>query len=50
MPFRVTLDGAGKGAKFTTKEEAIESMWMLYEDKMDKAEFDKMIAGKVEEV
>ena len=50
MPFRVILDGAGKGAKFATKEEAIDSMWTLYESQMDRAEFDKMIDGKVEEV
>jgi hypothetical protein len=50
MPFRVTLDGAHKGAKFDTKEEAIDSMWMFYEDKMSRADFEKMINDHIEEV
>lgn len=50
MPFVVTLDDAQKGAKFATKEEAIEAMWELYKDKMNRGDFEKMIESHIKEV
>ncbi len=49
MPFRVTLDGAGKGMKFETKEEAKEVIWEFYKDQMSRPEFDKFIEAHIEE-
>ncbi len=42
MPYK--LDGA----KFSTKEELIEALYPVYEDKMSKAEFDKLVEEKEE--
>jgi len=50
MPFKVILDGADKGVKFGTKEEAIESMWEIYKDKMSRPEFEAFITPKIEQV
>lgn len=49
MAYRVTLDGAGKGAKFDSIDEAKDTFWMLYQDKMSRDEFDKMIEDHIEE-
>ncbi len=49
MAFRVTLDGAMKGIKFATKEEAKDALWDFYSDKMDRPSFDKMIEQHIEE-
>jgi methionine synthase II (cobalamin-independent) len=50
MAVRVTLDGAMKGAKFPTKEEAIEAMWEFFKDQMSREEFEKFIQSHIEEV
>ncbi len=50
MPYKVTIEGAMKGIKFSTKEEAIEAMWEFYKDSMQKADFDKFISEHIEEV
>lgn len=47
MSFKVTLEGAGKGAKFATREEAVETMWMFYQDKMSRADFDAFIKDHI---
>lgn len=49
MAFRVTLDGAMKGIKFATKDEAKDALWDFYKDKMDRAAFDTMIEQHIEE-
>ena len=49
MAYRVTLDGAMKGIKFSSKEEAIEAMWEFYKDKMSKEDFIKFIQSHLEE-
>lgn len=49
MAYRVTLDGASKGAKFDSVEEAKDSLWLLYQDKMSREEFEKMIEEHIEE-
>lgn len=49
MPYRVTLDGAQKGAKFESVDEAKDVLWELYKDKMSRDEFDKMIEAHIEE-
>ena len=50
MAFKVTMDGALKGVKFATKEEAIEAMWEFYKDQMSRPEFDKFIQNHIQEV
>ncbi len=49
MAYRVTLDGAMKGVKFPSKEEAMDAMWEFYKDKMSREEFDKFIQSHLEE-
>lgn len=49
MAFRVTLDGAMKGVKFDSKEEAIDAMYEFYKDKMARPEFEKFIQGHIQE-
>lgn len=49
MAYRVTLDGAMKGVKFSSKEEAMDAMWEFYKDKMSREEFDKFIQSHLEE-
>ncbi len=49
MAYRVTLDGAMKGVKFASKEEAMDAMWEFYKDKMSREEFDKFIQSHIEE-
>lgn len=49
MAIRLTLDGAGKGAKFDTIEEAKDAFWELYKDKMSREEFEKLIEEHSEE-
>ncbi|MCX7820744.1 MAG: hypothetical protein N2258_03615 [Brevinematales bacterium] len=49
MAYRVTLDGAMKGVKFASKEEAMDAMWEFYKDKMSREEFDKFIQSHLEE-
>ncbi len=50
MPFKITLDGAMKGVKFASRDEAIEAMWEFFKDKMPRTEFDKFIQSHIEEV
>ena len=49
MAYRVTLDGAMKGVKFASKEEAVEAMWEFYKDQMAREEFDKFILSHIQE-
>lgn len=49
MAFRVILEGADKGAKFDSKDEAIESMWGLYKDKMSRGDYEAFITKHIEE-
>lgn len=49
MAFRITMDGAMKGIKFETREEAIEAMWQFFKDKMPRSEFDQFIKSHIEE-
>ncbi len=49
MAFRVTLDGAGKGMKFDSEEEAKDAMWEFYKDQMSREDFDKFIEAHIEE-
>lgn len=49
MAFRVTLDGAMKGVKFDSKDEAIDAMYEFYKDKMSRPEFEKFIQGHIQE-
>ncbi len=49
MAFSVTMDGAMKGIKFATKEEAIEAMWEFYKNKMQRADFEKFIQEHIQE-
>lgn len=50
MPFVVIIEGAEKGPKFNSREEALEGMWNLLKDKMSKEEFDKTIVPNIKEV
>lgn len=50
MSFRIVLDGAEKGAKFESKEEAKTTLWELYKDKMSEDEFNKFIDQHLKEV
>ena len=50
MAFKIILDGDESGAKFATREEAKESLWQLYKDKMSQEEFDQFIEQHLKEV
>jgi hypothetical protein len=47
MAFKVVLDGADKGVKFATKEEAIDFLWEELKDKMSRPDFDKIAESKI---
>lgn len=49
MTYKVTLDGAMKGVKFESKEEAIEAIWELYKEKMPRPDFEKFILEHIQE-
>jgi hypothetical protein len=49
MAYRVTMDGAMKGVKFDSKEEAVDAMWEFYKDKMPRPEFEKFIQAHIQE-
>jgi hypothetical protein len=38
------------GAKFKTMDELKETLWPLYKDKMDRAQFDKYVEANVEKL
>ena len=49
MAYRVTLDGAAKGAKFETKEEAIEMLKVLIGKTLSEEELNQQIAQHIQE-
>ncbi len=49
MAYRVTLDGAMKGVKFDTKEEAVDAIWEFYKDKMSRPDYEKFIQEHIQE-
>lgn len=49
MAFKVTIDGAMKGVKFDSKEDAIEAMWEFYKDKMSRPDFENFIQQHITE-
>ncbi len=50
MAFKIILDGDESGAKFADKEEAKETLWELYKEKMSKDEFAQFIEQHLKEV
>jgi hypothetical protein len=49
MAVRVSLDGAMKGVKFDTKEEAIDALYPFYQDKMSRPDFEKFVQEHLQE-